>query len=225
MKKKIFSVFFLLWLEYFGKRLSRKDYLIVRVCLVYCYTAKMLKTLTSRKYGWNQQRAKDFGITEMVSVEAFYYLLVRFVGKGEDMREAWWTTLGTPGARQELSLASLSYYLATIIQENATIFCDIQYMKKIMYTCNRVKFAYASIFCIRRKDFLSIPPINIILCMIFYNYYICWRIYGQHHLYHYIFLLKLEEFKLNLDQTQYILIKLMSRSEMLTQELMRFENS
>lgn len=31
----------------------------------------------------------------MVSVEAFYYLLVRFAGKGEDMRKAWWTTLGS----------------------------------------------------------------------------------------------------------------------------------
>lgn len=74
----------------------------------------------------------------MVSVEAFYYLLVRFVRKEEDMREAWWTTLGTPETRQELSLTSLSlslfYYLATIIQENAMIFCDSQYMrKKIMY--------------------------------------------------------------------------------------------
>jgi len=61
----------------------------------------------------------------MVSVEAFYYLLVRFVRKEEDMREAWWTTLGTPEARQELSLTSLSYYPATIMQENAMIFCDI----------------------------------------------------------------------------------------------------
>lgn len=158
----------LLWLEYFGKRLSRKDYplpsSLFAVCVSFTVITRKCWNLTSRKHGCNQQRAKDFGITEMVSVEAFYYLLVRFVGKGEDMREAWWTTLGTPGARQELSLASLSYYPATIIQENATIFCDIRYMrKKIMYTCNRVKNSHQSFAYAGKISSVSFSPISIIL--------------------------------------------------------------
>lgn len=69
--------------------------------------------------------AEKFGDNGDGSVEAFYYFLVRFVRKGEDMRKAWWTTLGSPRARQELSSAFLPHYPATIMQENATIFCGI----------------------------------------------------------------------------------------------------
>lgn len=80
----------------------------------------------------------------MVLVEAFYYLLVRFVGKGEDMRKAWWTTLGSQELGELLSV-SLPHYPATIMQENAIVFCGLlnaeeDYVCIYVYVC--IKFAH-----------------------------------------------------------------------------------
>lgn len=127
-----------------------------------------------------QTRAKDFGITEMVPVEAFYYLLVRFVRKEEDMREAWWTTLGTPGARQELSLASLLLSRNDHTRKRYDFLRYPVYVEEdYIYVCNRVKFSL--VFHVRRKKifcfFLSdkcnfiIMRVCVFVCVIFYNNY------------------------------------------------------